>query len=320
MYTVHCTLLSHSTLHNLISKGCIVVLTGIIPLKKGENITSFFAVNLVRKIIGEKKAGHTGTLDPNATGVLPIALGGATRFIELLPTHKKAYKATFKTGFLTDTLDIWGEVLKECEKTPTLKEFLTTKDNFIGEITQLPPMYSAVRKDGVRLYDLARQGIEVEREARKCEIYTLEIDEITSGEFSLYCECSQGTYIRTLISDLGEAAGTLATMTSLERTFACGVNIENCLTLDELRELASKGEAEKAVIPLEKLLEEYPALTVTDNQAVRFKNGGDLLAKRVPELKNPGIYRVYGKNEFLGLGEYTDGAESLTVKRVYVER
>ncbi len=295
-------------------------MTGIIPLKKGENITSFFAVNLVRRITGEKKAGHTGTLDPNATGVLPIALGGATRFIELLPTHKKAYKATFTTGFSTDTLDIWGEKTAECEKKATLSELLAVKDNFVGEITQLPPMYSAVRKDGVRLYELARQGVEVEREKRKCEIYTLLIKEENNGEFSLYCECSQGTYIRTLISDIGKASGTLATMTSLERTFACGVDISECFTLDELREMSASGTIEKAVIPLEKLLESYPKLTVTDSQAVRFKNGGDLMSNRVKELKGEGIYRVYGKDEFLGLGEYINGSESLTVKRVYVER
>ncbi len=295
-------------------------MTGIIPLKKGENITSFFAVNLVRKITGEKKAGHTGTLDPNATGVLPIALGGATRFIELLPTHKKSYKATFKTGVLTDTLDIWGQVIKENEKELSLKEILAVRDNFVGKIFQLPPMYSAIRKDGVRLYDLARQGIEVEREKRECEIYKLDIKEENKGEFSLCCECSQGTYIRTLISDIGEAAGSCATMTSLERTFACGVSIEECFTLDELRELEKKGEIQKAIIPLEKLLEEYPSLTVTDSQTVRFKNGGDLMAQRVHQLKKSGIYRVYGQNQFLGLGEYLDGAESLTVKRVYVER
>ncbi len=295
-------------------------MTGIIPLKKGENITSFFAVNLVRKIIGEKKAGHTGTLDPNATGVLPIALGGATRFIELLPTHKKAYKATFKTGVLTDTLDIWGEVLKETEVKPSLEDILKIKDKFTGVISQLPPMYSALRKYGVRLYDLARNGIEVEREARKCEIYALDIKQENNDEFSLYCECSQGTYIRTLISDIGEAVGSYATMTSLERTYACGVSIDECFSLDELRELSAEGEIEKAIVPLEKLLEEYPLLNVTEPQANRFKNGGDLMAQRVKELKKPGIYRVYGNNEFLGLGEYTENSESLTVKRVYVKR
>ena len=294
-------------------------MTGIIPLHKEENITSFFAVNKVRRIVGEKKAGHTGTLDPNATGVLPIALGGATRFIELLPTHKKAYKAIFKTGVTTDTLDIWGVVTGTCEKQVTFDEILKASEGFRGEIMQLPPMYSALKKDGVRLYELARQGKEVERTPRKCEIYELSVGECENGEFSLYCECSAGTYIRTLISDIGEVLGTGAVMTSLERVYACGVNLNECVTLSELSSLYEKGEIEKAIIPVEKLLECYPALTVTDNQAVRFKNGGDLMCQRVKGLKDFGLYRVYGKGAFLGLGEYTEASESLKVKRVYNE-
>lgn len=294
-------------------------MTGIIPFYKGENITSFFAVSRVRRICGEKKAGHTGTLDPNATGVLPIALGGATRFIELFPTHKKAYMATFKTGIETDTLDIWGKVTKECDKKATLEEILVAADSFRGEIMQLPPMFSALKKDGVRLYELARKGEEIERELRKCEIYTLEIGE-KDGEFTLFCECSAGTYIRSLISDIGKSAGTCATMTSLERTYACGVSLEDCYTLEQLTYLAQKGETEKAIIPVDKLLSEYPAVIVTDSQAVRFKNGGALMASRVRGLNALGLYRVYGNNEFLGLGEFCKNSESLTVKRVYVER
>lgn len=292
-------------------------MTGIIPLYKEENITSFFAVNKVRRIVGEKKAGHTGTLDPNATGVLPIALGGATRFIELLPTHKKAYKATFKTGITTDTLDIWGQVTGTCEKEVTFEEVLKASEGFKGEIMQLPPMYSALKKDGVRLYELARQGKEVERTPRKCEIYALTVGECENGEFSLYCECSAGTYIRTLISDIGDVLGTGAAMTSLERVYACGVNLDECFTLSALSALQEKGEIEKAIIPVEKLLDCYPAVTVTDNQAVRFKNGGDLMSQRVKGLKTFGLYRVYGKESFLGIGEYSEDSESLKVKRVY---
>ena len=290
-------------------------MTGIIPLKKGENITSFFAVNKVRRIIGEKKCGHTGTLDPNATGVLPITVGGATRFIELLPTHKKAYKATFKTGFCTDTLDIWGAVTETFDKEVSFEEIEKVAIEFKGEIMQLPPMYSAIKRDGVRLYELARQGIEVERTPRKCEIYELSVEEAENGEYSLYCECSAGTYIRTLINDIGERLGCGATMTSLCRTFACGIEISECFTLEELNELKEKGEIEKAIIPLEKLLLEYPEIHVTDNQAKRFSNGGSLMRERVRNLKENGIYRVYGNGEFLGLGELTD--TDLLVKRVY---
>lgn len=290
-------------------------MTGIIPLKKGENITSFFAVNKVRRIIGEKKCGHTGTLDPNATGVLPIAVGGATRFIELLPTHRKGYIATFKTGICTDTLDIWGTVVSESDVQVSFREVCAAASRFKGEIMQLPPMYSAVRKDGVRLYELARQGIEVERTPRKCEIYELTVSECENGEYSLYCECSAGTYIRTLINDIGEMLGCGATMTSLERTFACGVELSQCYTLEELSQLSEKGETEKALIPLDSLLSDYPSIEVTENQAKRFSNGGSLMRERVKGIKNNGIYRVYGQGKFLGLGELDD--TDLKVKRVY---
>ena len=290
-------------------------MTGIIPLRKGENITSFFAVNKVRRIIGEKKCGHTGTLDPNATGVLPIAVGGATRFIELLPTHKKAYKATFNTGFCTDTLDIWGTVTENFDKKVSFEEIEKVAMEFKGEIMQLPPMYSAIKRDGVRLYELARQGIEVERTPRKCEIYELSVEKTENDEYSLYCECSSGTYMRTLINDIGEKLGCGATMTSLERTFACGIEISACFTLEELNELKEKGEIEKAIIPLEKLLLEYPEIHVTENQAKRFSNGGSLMRERVRNIKENGFYRVYGNGKFLGLGELTD--TDLLVKRVY---
>lgn len=290
-------------------------MTGIIPLKKEENITSFFAVNKVRRIIGEKKCGHTGTLDPNATGVLPIAVGGATRFIELLPTHKKAYKATFKTGFCTDTLDIWGTVTETFDKKVSFEDIENVTMKFKGEIMQLPPMYSAIKRDGVRLYELARQGIEVERTPRKCEIYELSVAELENGEYSLYCECSAGTYIRTLINDIGEKLGCGATMTSLCRTFACGIELSECYTLEELNQLKEQDEIEKAIIPLEKLLLEYPEIHVTENQAKRFSNGGSLLRERLRKLGENGIYRVYGNGEFLGLGELTD--TDLLVKRVY---
>ncbi len=291
-------------------------MTGIIPLKKGENITSFFAVKKLSKIIGEKKCGHTGTLDPNATGVLPVAVGGATRFIELLPTHEKEYIATFKTGFTTDTLDIWGEIKEHFHKKISFEEIENALPRFTGDITQLPPMYSAIRKDGVRLYELARQGVEIEREERKCFIENLKVEKISEDEYRLFCRCSSGTYIRTLIDDLGAFLGCGATMTSLIRTFACGVSIDECLTLEEIGELAEKGELSKVIIPLEKLLLPYPEISVTQNQGVRFKNGGSLMRERVKGLNNEyKLYRVYSESIFLGLGELEDN--DLKMKRVY---
>ncbi|MBO5896367.1 MAG: tRNA pseudouridine(55) synthase TruB [Clostridia bacterium] len=295
-------------------------MTGIIPLKKGMDITSFFAVNKLRRIAEEKKAGHTGTLDPNATGVLPVALGGATRFIELLPTHVKEYEARFRLGVETDTLDIWGQVTKTCDKDVEPQQVEELAEQFTGEIMQLPPMYSAIRKDGVRLYELARQGKEVERTPRKCTIYQLKIQHIEGRDYALTCRCSAGTYIRTLISDIGDAVGTGAVMTALSRTYACGVSIDDCYTLEELQAMKDEDRLSEALIPIDRLLECYPALRVTDNQAVRFSNGGDLMAQRVKGLKDYGLYRVYGNEKFLGLGEYAEGSDSLAVKRVYNER
>jgi tRNA pseudouridine55 synthase len=295
-------------------------MTGIIPLKKSENMTSFLAVKRVRGITGEKKCGHTGTLDPMATGVLPVALGGATRFIELLPTHIKAYKATFKLGVKTDTLDIWGEVTEESKKTATMEQILEILPQFTGKIKQVPPMYSALKKDGVRLYELARQGVEVEREERECEIYCLEVEKISENEFSLYTECSSGTYIRSLIYDIGEVLGVGATMTSLNRSFACGISEDECITLQELENFRDNNELEKVVISVDKILSGYPKINVTKPQGVSFKNGGELLKNRLKGEVPSGFIRVYCDNEFLGLGEILPESENLTVKRVYVER
>ncbi len=295
-------------------------MTGIIPLKKSGNMTSFLAVKRVRGIIGEKKCGHTGTLDPMATGVLPVALGGATRFIELLPTHIKAYKATFRLGIKTDTLDIWGEVTEESKKTASMEQILEILPQFTGKIKQVPPMYSALKKDGVRLYELARQGIEVERQERECEIFKLEISQISENEFSLFTECSAGTYIRSLIGDIGECLNTGATMTSLNRTYACGISEDECITLDELENYRDNNELEKIIIPVDKILMSYPSVTVTKAQGVRFKNGGELLKGRIKGTVPQGLVRVYCENEFLGLGESLPESENLTVKRVYVER
>lgn len=295
-------------------------MTGIVPLFKGENITSFFAVKKLSRIIGEKKCGHTGTLDPNATGVLPVALGGATRFIELLPDHTKKYEATFKTGVTTDTLDIWGEVTGETGRGASLEEIAAVLPRFRGKISQLPPMYSALKKDGVRLYELARQGIEVEREKRECEIYSLEASACENGEFSLSCECSAGTYIRSLISDIGEALGCGAVMTSLKRTAACSVELSRCFTLEEIQEAAENGELQKIIIPLDELLGSYPAVNVTEKQAIRFKNGSELSKERLRNADFVGLVRVYGDGVFLGLGELSEDSESLTVKRVYTEK
>lgn len=294
-------------------------MTGIILLDKPKDITSFGAVARVRRICSEKKCGHTGTLDPMATGVLTIMLGGATRFCELLPSHNKAYIASFRLGTVTDTLDITGKILETREVNATAAQVKEKLTDFVGEISQLPPMYSAVSVDGQRLYDLARKGIEVERKARQVTVFSIDMlsENEESGEYTISVECSSGTYIRSLISDLGEALGCGAVMTDLRRTKANGFSIENAVTLEQLSQAAENGTLDEIIIPVDKALEEYPIIKVSAAQAKRFSNGGELDLQRLKYPRMLGYFRIYDpENKFIGLGEIGMG-DSLTVKRVY---
>lgn len=294
-------------------------MTGFVFLDKEEGITSFIGAAKMRRIFGEKKAGHTGTLDPMATGVLPIAIGNATRFIELIPSHDKAYRATFILGKTTDTLDITGTVLSENEVKAKKEDVEIALSKFRGENSQLPPMYSAIKKNGVRLYELARQGIEIERESRQVKIYSLELvscDE-EKNEYTIDAECSSGTYIRSLISDIGEELSCGAVMTSLRRTKANGILIDRCYTAEELETLKAEGRLSEALVRVDELLS-YPKLKVSAPQARRFSNGGALDVNRFGGKKEPGLYRVYSpENEFLGIGEIDSEVTELSPKRVY---
>ena len=295
-------------------------MTGIILLDKPEGITSFGAVARIRRICSEKKCGHTGTLDPMATGVLTVMLGGGTRFIELLPSHDKAYTATFRLGTVTDTLDITGKVIETREVNVTAEQVREKIKDFVGEISQLPPMYSAVSVDGQRLYDLARQGIEVERTPRNVTVFSIDMlsENEETGEYEISVECSSGTYIRTLISDLGEALGCGAVMTKLRRTKANGFGIENAVTLEQLEAASENGTLDEIVIPVEKALGDYPMIKVTAAQAKRFRNGGELDLQRLKYQRMLGYFRIYDpEDNFIGLGEIGMG-DSLAVKRVFM--
>ena len=296
-------------------------MTGFVYVDKPEGITSFVASAKIRRLFGIKKAGHTGTLDPMATGVLPVAIGHATRFIELIPSHDKAYTARFILGKTTDTLDITGKVTGEYEVSCTKEYVENALSDFRGEIEQIPPMYSAIKKDGVRLYDLARQGIEIERESRKVTVYKLELLSFCeeTAEYEVECECSAGTYIRTLIADVGEKLGCGATMTSLRRTKANGVSIDECYTFEELERLCDEGNIEKAVKSVDSLVV-YDKIKVSQAQAKRFSNGGELDCSRFGGKKEPGLYRVYSQSEeFLGIGEIDENITQMSVKRVFVK-
>ncbi|MCQ2462801.1 MAG: tRNA pseudouridine(55) synthase TruB [Clostridia bacterium] len=293
-------------------------MTGIICLDKSAGMTSFAAVSAAKRITGEKKAGHAGTLDPFATGVLPVAFGGCTRFLEMFPSHDKAYKATVKLGTETDTLDITGNVLSVKDFSYVKKtDFENTAKLFTGEIVQIPPMYSSVKKDGVRLYTLARQGIEIEREGRTVNVKRLELVSINeeNGEYEIYVECSAGTYIRSLANDIGEKLGCGAVITALRRVSALSFTEKESCTLEQLREICGRGELEKVLMPIDRALG-YKRLTVSEKQAVRFHNGGALDLDRIKQ-ECSGRYCVYAPDgTFLGVGE-TDG-ESLSPRKIYV--
>ena len=299
-------------------------MNGVLLIDKPKEFTSFDVIAVVRGLTGQRKAGHTGTLDPNATGVLPVLLGSATKAQDLIPNHDKKYIADLKLGMTTDTLDIWGKELTKTESDITGEELESALDGFRGEIWQLPPMFSAVQKNGQRLYDLARKGIEVERERRKVTVYSLtllEFDRKTQcGKLEVFC--SKGTYVRTIIDDIGAKLGVGAVMTGLRRVEACGFSIDDCLTLDELKELKEQGELSKALRSAESLFSVYPALYISPMQAKRFSNGGALDVSRTSlRDKDPSDKQIFRVREntagFLGLGIISKEKNQIKIYKLF---
>ena len=299
-------------------------MNGVLLIDKPKEFTSFDVIAVVRGLTGQRKAGHTGTLDPNATGVLPVLLGSATKAQDLIPNHDKKYIADLKLGMTTDTLDIWGKELTKTESDITGEELESALDGFRGEIWQLPPMFSAVQKNGQRLYDLARKGMEVEREKRKVTVYSLtllEFDRKTQcGKLEVFC--SKGTYVRTIIDDIGAKLGVGAVMTGLRRVEACGFSIDDCLTLDELKELKEQGELSKALRSAESLFSDYPALYISPMQAKRFSNGGALDVSRTSlRDKDPSDKQIFRVREntagFLGLGIFSEEKKQIKIYKLF---
>lgn len=301
-------------------------MTGFIFLDKPEGLTSFVAANRVKRILKINKAGHTGTLDPMATGVLPVMLGGATRFSQYLPTHDKTYRAKVLLGTVTDTLDITGTVLQKNPVNVSVDRLNGVINRFVGSISQLPPMYSAVSKDGIRLYKLARQGIEIEREARNVVIRYIKLIDVPidvpdeNNEFEIEVSCSAGTYIRSLAADIGSELGCGAVITALRRIEANGVSIDKTVTLETVQQLADEGRIDELITPCDEMLRCYTAVNVSEKQAIRFENGGELDLNRIKGEKNDGFCRVYSPaKKFLGLGKISlaDGTLYVEKKLVY---
>lgn len=272
-------------------------MNGILCMNKPQDFTSFDVIAKLRGILKIKRLGHAGTLDPMATGVLPVFVGTATKACDILPDNEKSYLAGFKTGLITDTQDITGKTVSEFSKRVTKEEIIDILPKFTGSVMQLPPMYSAVSVNGKRLYDLARQGIEVEREKREIFIDEIRLEQFNEDtqEGKLYVSCSKGTYIRTIINDIGELIGCGAVMTSLVRLSSGGFKLEQCLSFADVEKARDENRLEELIIPVEKVFSSLASLRLNEVQTRMYKNGVKLDLARVNNIKeNVNDYVVYG--------------------------
>lgn len=279
-------------------------MNGVINIYKNTGMTSFDVVAIVRRISNMKKVGHTGTLDPAASGVLPVCLGKATKIIDYIMENKKVYRVNLKLGMVTDTYDLEGDVLRKKDASYITKdEILNCINSFVGTIDQVPPMYSALKQNGVRLYELARQGIEVHREARKITIYSIENIIIESNDnIQMDVCCSKGTYIRSLCYDIGEKLNVGATMTALERIQNGPFTKEEAINIEDLTEEL----LENHIISIEKALDAFEKITVNEKFSKLLINGVKVFDTRMysDEVEFNKLYRVYEENGvFLGLGK-----------------
>ena len=295
---------------------------GVIVINKPAEFTSFDVVAVMRGVAKTKKVGHTGTLDPMATGVLPLLFGSATKAQSLLPDSTKEYEAEFKLGLTTDTLDVWGTVQSEKPVNVTQQDIQNILPEFTGDILQLPPMYSAVQQDGKRLYELARQGIVVQREKRQVNISLLQMLEYNENTHTgkLRIACSKGTYIRTLIDDIGVRLNCGGIMTSLCRTKACGYTLNDAVTLEQAKQLGNEGALDSVLKDTSLLFNVYRQGKVSLPQAKRFCNGGqlDLSRLRISNLQDAEVLRVCTyEGRFIGLGKVEQEKSWLAIYKLF---
>lgn len=287
---------------------------GVIVINKPREFTSFDAVAVVRGCYHTKKVGHSGTLDPMATGVLPIFIGAATKAVSILPDSDKSYRAGFRLGMTSDTLDIWGKCSEQSAVSVTERQLLEVLERFRGDIMQVPPMYSALKVNGQKLCDLARKGIEVERQPRPITISRLELIEFDGRDGIIEVDCSSGTYIRSLIDDIGAALGCGGVMTSLIRTRACGFVINESVDIERLRDMPDEERA-ALVKPVERVFSEYGEIALDGEQERLYLNGARLDTARLHNPVSDGArYRVYSANKLLGIADALSG-ELISVKR-----
>ena len=291
-------------------------MTGLILLDKPENMSSFLAAKLVGKAFGEKRAGHTGTLDPMATGVLPVLLGRSTRLSGMLLEADKRYEAEVLLGTVTDTSDITGNILSQIECSFTREQIEVVLEKFRGVIDQKPPIYSAIKQNGVRLYELARKGQTADIPSRQVEIKLLDLLSVDGNKIRIDVICSKGTYIRSLAVDIGEALGCGATLSALRRTATGGFDISMCATLEEVKE-----NPQNYLNDAGRCVEHFKSITITDNQRTRFLHGGNLFISRLADsdkVCDGDSLRVYDrKGDLLGIADAK--GDSINVRCIIFE-
>ena len=294
------------------------MISGILNVNKEVGISSNKCVGLVKKALNMKKVGHTGTLDLEAGGVLPIVIGKATRVSDFLMDEKKEYITEAIFGSRTDTLDWSGQVVEGSDKTFTKGELINEMENFKGQITQVPPMYSAIKINGSKMYDLARKGIEVERKTRKVTIYDFKLLDFDFPKATFEITCSKGTYIRTLIDDLGEALGSFAYVNKLTRSKVGDFVIEEAISSADLLEM-DKDQILKRIKPVDYALKDYKEIRLDKTYFKQATNG---MTMRVDALYSDNLLRVYVEDQFIGLGKNFKNEDRyfLKMEKVFYEK
>lgn len=275
---------------------------GWINLDKPLDMTSTQAVGKIKKLLGMKKVGHAGTLDPLATGILPIAVGEATKTVQYLQNRDKGYEFTVTWGEARDTDDSEGQMIASSDVRPSPNDIEASLPAFVGEIEQIPPKFSAIKIHGERAYDLAREGIDFKIEARKVTIYSLQLKSCDRDTATFTMICGKGTYVRSLARDLAEKLGTYGYISSLRRTFVGGFREENAICFDKLAEIVDKGAAQEALLGLEQALDDIPALPLTGTETSRLRNGQKITFSSKPDLdrlNSHGVNPLTAKDEIV---------------------
>lgn len=298
---------------------------GVINIYKEKGYTSHDVVAKLRGIIGQKKIGHTGTLDPDATGVLPVCLGKATKLCDMLTDKNETYETILLLGKVTDTQDISGTVISESSTDAlTVEEVTKAVLSFVGDYMQVPPMYSALKVNGKKLYELAREGVVIERNARPVTIFDIQIKDIDLPRVRMEVSCSKGTYIRTLCHDIGEKLGCGACMEALVRTKVSRFELGDSLTLSKVQEMKDAGRLEEILVPIDKMFSEYEAVTLKEEYLPLIYNGNVFLPKHLDKhtaLEDGKKVRVYdNRNQFIAIYRFVQEQHVFRIEKMFLER